>query len=155
MSNFWQEMVDEYGDGFPAQKGDRFGLFSAGVAIRREDIAENLVDICLEKGLSLWQSIGLLEGLTVFFDRIEGYLLLGTILFPVSDNSAITRTAHLFFESHAHRGEQGNFFSPLMYSVLSNCQKRTDLFHKSLWEVNPNGKNYKKIARDDKGKEAA
>jgi len=118
------------------KKGSLWVIF-CGSGVRRKDIAENFVDICLERGLSLRQSIGLLEGLTVLFDRIEGYPLVGTTLYPVSDNSAITRTAHLFFERHAHRGEQGNLFSILICSVLSNCQKRRDLFHKSLREVNP------------------
>jgi hypothetical protein len=86
--SLFEQILKEYGDlVFPGLWArDPFGVFpAAAVVVRRKDIAEKLVDICMKKGLSLRQSIRLLEGLRVLFDSLDGYLLLGTILYPEPD----------------------------------------------------------------------
>jgi len=83
-----EQILKEYGDlVFPGLwTRDPFGVFPpAAVVVRRKDIAERMVNVCIEKGLNLAKSIDLLEGLMTLFNRIGGRLLLGTILYPVSD----------------------------------------------------------------------
>lgn len=63
--SFWLEMDRLYGDTVTWKKGNSpFILYGCPVAIRRKDLAEKLVEICIKNDLSLFQALDLLETLT-------------------------------------------------------------------------------------------
>jgi hypothetical protein len=68
MKDFWDEMFIEYGDDLSRKRtADPFDTFGSTAAIRRKDIAEKLVAICLRNQLGLQQSLFLLRNLIGFF----------------------------------------------------------------------------------------
>ncbi len=59
---FWEDMAGEYGD-FLSRKRYPFDLNCITVAVRRKDIAEKIVEICIRNELSLNQALNILSNL--------------------------------------------------------------------------------------------
>jgi hypothetical protein len=59
---FWEDMAEEYGDYLSAKRYP-FDLNCITVAVRRKDIAEKIVEICIRNELSLNQALNMLSNL--------------------------------------------------------------------------------------------
>ena len=60
--SFWEDMAKEYGD-YLSIKRYPFDLNCITVAVRRKDIAEKIVEICIRNELSLNKSFNILSNL--------------------------------------------------------------------------------------------